>query len=62
MAGAMALSGGATIAMVIVLFQIGPGNLFPIVIFMGGVFLGIAAFGGMGIGLVLRHVFTRKQF
>ncbi len=60
MAGAIAVSVGATIAMVITLFQIGPGNLFPIVIVMGGVFLGGAAFAGMGIGLALRH--ARKQF
>jgi hypothetical protein len=61
MVGAVALSVGATVAMVVILFQIGAGNLFPIVIVMGGVFVGIAAFVGMRIGVVLRHAFTRRQ-
>lgn len=59
--GTIALSIGATVAMIIVLFNIGPGNLFPIAIVMGSVFLGIAAFAGMGIGIILRHVFMRRR-
>ena len=59
-AGAAAFTAGAAIALTIVLFSIGAGTIFPIVIALGTVVLAGAVFAGAGVGWLLRLAWTRR--
>jgi hypothetical protein len=50
----VAYAGGAALAMTVVLFAIGPGNIFPIVILFGAIVIGVAASVGAALGSRLR--------
>lgn len=58
--GSGAFAAGATIAMAVSLFVIGPGNIFPIVIVVGGAFITIAAFAG-GVLVVAARALLRRR-
>jgi len=47
---------GAIIAMATTLFFIGPGNIFPIVIVIGGVIVALAVSCGAAVGSIVRYV------
>ena len=51
---AMAAAAGAIVAMVVVLFWIGPGNIFPIAIMFGVFILGGVTAIGAAIGTIAR--------
>jgi hypothetical protein len=52
---------GAFVAMTVVLFTIGPGNLFPITLFVGGAVLACATAAGGAIGLGVRALRLRYR-
>jgi hypothetical protein len=54
--GAGAFAGGAIAAMAVTLFIVGPGTIFPIVIVVGSLCIGIAALAGGCAGMALRSV------
>ena len=58
--GALAFTVGAVVSLTIVLFSIGPGTIFPIVIAVGAVVLAGAAFLGAGLGWLLRWAWTGR--
>ena len=58
LASGATFTAGAVVAMTIVLFAIGPGTIFPIVIAVGTVVLAAAAFLGTGLGWLLRRVWV----
>jgi hypothetical protein len=60
LADAAAFTAGAVGAMTIVLFGIGPGTIFPIVIVFGTVVLAAATFVGAGLGWLLRTAWTGR--
>lgn len=47
---------GGVVAMVIVLFHIGPGTLFPIVLAIGTVMIGGSTAAGLVLGILLRRL------
>jgi hypothetical protein len=49
---------GFMVGITIVLFAIGPGTIFPIVLFIGGALSGVAVLAGYGVATVLRAAFT----
>jgi hypothetical protein len=51
------VAGGAVLAMIGVLFRIGPGTIFPIVIAFGAVVIGGATAAGAGVGTAVRRAF-----
>ena len=51
---AVAFSGGAAAAMVVLVFALGPGTIFPIVIAVGTVIIAVAAFTGVAIARSVR--------
>ena len=53
------VAGGAVLAMIAVLFSIGPGTIFPIVIVFGTVIIAGATLLGMAVGNELRE--RRRQ-
>jgi hypothetical protein len=53
----VAFSGGAAAAMVVVLFALGPGTIFPIVIAIGMVIIAVAAITGAVIARSVRSRF-----
>ena len=58
--GALAFTVGAVLSLVIVLFAIGPGTIFPIVIVFGAIVLTGATFLGAGLGWLLRTAWNRR--
>lgn len=54
--GATLIVAGGAVAMVVILFLIGPGNIFPIVIAFGTVIIGAATALGTGLGMVTRRL------
>jgi hypothetical protein len=56
----MNLTAGATVAMVIVLFAVGPGTLFPIAIVIGTVVVAVSSAAGALAGAAVRHVSPRS--
>jgi hypothetical protein len=48
-------AGGAVLAMIAVLFSIGPGTIFPIVIVFGTVIIAAATAAGTGVGVEVRR-------
>lgn len=54
------IAAGAVVAMTLVLFGIGPGNLFPIAIVMGAVIIGASSVSGAIAGWGLRSLFSRS--
>jgi hypothetical protein len=55
-AGAFAL--GASVAMAVALFIVGPGTIFPIVIAIGGLCIAIAAIAGAYAGVAVRSLWS----
>jgi hypothetical protein len=55
-----AFAGGAIAAMIVSLFAIGPGTLFPIVIAIGGGLIVIAALAGGAVGFCARSLLGRR--
>jgi hypothetical protein len=51
------VASGAVLAMIAVLFSIGPGTIFPIVIAFGTVIIGGATAAGTGVGTAVRRAF-----
>jgi hypothetical protein len=49
------VAGGAVLAMVVVLFSIGAGTIFPIVIVVGAVIITGATAAGAGAGIAIRQ-------
>ena len=58
--GALAFTFGAVVSLAIVLFSLGPGTIFPIVIAVGTIVLAAAAFLGAGLGWLLRWAWTGR--
>jgi hypothetical protein len=56
---ATAFAGGAMLAMIALLFVIGPGSIFPIVIVVGGVVMSIAVACGAVVGRLVRVAVPR---
>ena len=61
LASAAAFTAGAVVAMTIVLFSIGPGTIFPIVIVFGTLVLGMASLIGAVLGWLLRTAWNRVR-
>jgi hypothetical protein len=55
------VGGGAVLAMTAVLFVIGPGNIFPIVIAFGTVIIGMASALGIAVGSEVRRAFRADE-
>jgi hypothetical protein len=55
-----AFAAGAINAMIVSLFVIGPGTLFPIVIAIGGGLISIAALVGGAVGFSVRSLLRRR--
>jgi hypothetical protein len=55
------LLAGAIAAMVVVLFAVGPGTLFPIAIAIGAVVLGVSSAAGVLAGSALRSGLSRSS-
>jgi hypothetical protein len=53
------LAAGASAAMIIVLFAVGPGTLFPIAIAIGAIVLGISSVAGAVAGAAVRYAGSR---
>jgi hypothetical protein len=51
---------GAVLAMTTVLFSIGPGTIFPIVLVFGTAIIGLATAAGTGVGTAVRQVLDRR--
>jgi hypothetical protein len=54
------LAAGATVTMVIVLFAVGPGTLFPIAIAIGTVVVAVSSVAGALAGAAVRHASSRS--
>jgi hypothetical protein len=54
---AVMVASGAVVAMIAVLFSIGPGTIFPIVIVFGTAIIAGATAAGAGAGTAVRRVF-----
>ena len=54
---AVAFSGGAAAAMILLVFALGPGTIFPIVIAVGTVIIAVAALTGVAIARSVRSRF-----
>jgi len=52
---------GAVAAMIVVLFAVGPGTLFPIAIVIGAVVLGVSSAAGVFAGWALRSGLSRSS-
>jgi hypothetical protein len=52
---------GYMAGMTIILFAIGPGTIFPIVLFIGGAMSGLAVLAGYGVGAVLKVAFASSS-
>jgi hypothetical protein len=61
LSGAAACAAGAAVAMTLVLFLIGPGAIFPIVIAFGTVVLAGSALIGTGLGWLLRTAWSIRD-
>jgi len=55
------VAAGAAVAMTLILFSIGPGTIFPIVLVFGTVILGGATATGLGLGMAVRRVAGIRQ-
>ena len=53
------VAAGAAMTMIVVLYSIGAGTIFPIVIGFGMVILGVATAVGLALGLVIRRTLVR---
>ena len=60
-ADAALVAAGAAVAMTLVLFSIGPGTIFPIVLVFGTLILGAATAMGVGLGMAVRRVVGIRQ-
>jgi hypothetical protein len=54
--GGTALWAGAVVGMAVVLFQTGPGTIWPIVLIIGGAVSAAAVFGGVLLGRGLNNL------
>jgi hypothetical protein len=57
---AVNLAAGATMAMVVVLFAVGPGTLFPIAIAIGAAVIGVSSGAGALAGAAVRYASSRS--
>jgi hypothetical protein len=60
-ADALALWAGANAGMAAVLFSVGPGNLFPIVLAIGAAISAAAVVGGSAFGLIIAAASRRAS-
>jgi hypothetical protein len=55
------IAAGAIAAMIVVLFAVGPGTLFPIAIVIGGAVVGVSSVAGVLTGSALRAGLSRSS-